>query len=68
MDTEPDFADMARRLHQKIKAVLCSDDMEKVAEFLRVVYHEGKNTYAPIDPYKIREVPAKSGRAWVTGG
>ena len=66
--SEPDFADMARRLHQKIKAVLCSDDMEKVAEFLRGVYMEGQSVYIPHDPYKIREVSCEKGRAWVTGG
>ena len=68
MTTEPDFADMSRRLHQKIKAVLDGGDLEKVAEFLRQAYNEGKNTYAPRNPYAIRELPCENGRSWIIGG
>ena len=67
MSAEPDFADMSRRLHQKIKAVLCNEDLEKVAEFLRCVYREGQNTVESVNPYQIRDVSSDNGRSWITG-
>ena len=70
---EPDFADMTRRLHQKITACLSGDDLDKVHEFLREVHAkwlaEWKKANEPPDPYAIREVPGKmGGRAWIIGG
>ena len=67
--TDPDFADLTRRLHGRITAQLSSEDLERVQDFLRAVHKDWKKANEPPDPYAIREVPGTmGGRAWVIGG